>query len=135
MISQSPSLTNRRTSRQTYNQTNIHTYRQTKLVIRIHDHDHDEDRGNNTVYPKRRVRPSGRGSHACEQSTSLYLLCVSRFIAVFLISTNDSAVTWTAWADSSFSIHCTYRLPRHIAVDRCQTELMASTFKDVPGMN
>ncbi|EYC21930.1 hypothetical protein Y032_0018g3617 [Ancylostoma ceylanicum] len=60
-----------------------------------------------TVYPKRRVRPSGHGSTACEQSTSSYLLCVSRFIVVFLISSNDPAVTWTAWADSSFRIHCT----------------------------
>ncbi|EYB89893.1 hypothetical protein Y032_0227g2846 [Ancylostoma ceylanicum] len=59
-----------------------------------------------TVYPKRRVRPRGRGSHACEQSTSSYLLCVSRFIVVFLISSNDQGVTWTAWADSSFRIHC-----------------------------
>ncbi|EYC29611.1 hypothetical protein Y032_0006g3068 [Ancylostoma ceylanicum] len=39
-----------------------------------------------TVYPKRRVRLSGRGGH---------------------ISSNDLAVTWTAWADSSFRIHCT----------------------------
>ncbi|EYC21669.1 hypothetical protein Y032_0019g3952 [Ancylostoma ceylanicum] len=60
-----------------------------------------------TVYPKRRVRPSGRGGQACHHSTSSYLICVSRFIVVFLISSNDPAVTWTAWADSSFWIHCT----------------------------
>ncbi|EYC25057.1 hypothetical protein Y032_0012g1675 [Ancylostoma ceylanicum] len=63
-------------------------------------------RGLRTVHPKRRVRPSGRGGHACQQSTSSSLVCVSRFIVIFMISTNDPAVTWTAWADSSFRMHC-----------------------------
>ncbi|EYB90437.1 hypothetical protein Y032_0220g2522 [Ancylostoma ceylanicum] len=29
----------------------------------------------------------------------------------------------------------TYRLPRYIAMDRCQTELIARTLEDVPKMN
>ncbi|EYC32585.1 hypothetical protein Y032_0003g1671 [Ancylostoma ceylanicum] len=52
-----------------------------------------------TVYPKRRVRPRGRGSRgadACQQSTSSSLVCVSRFIVIFMISANELDVTWTA---------------------------------------
>ncbi|EYB89687.1 hypothetical protein Y032_0228g2848 [Ancylostoma ceylanicum] len=47
------------------------------------------------VYPKRRVRPRGRrsrGGHACQHFTSSSLLCISRFIVIFMISTNDLAV-------------------------------------------
>ncbi|EYC03337.1 hypothetical protein Y032_0094g2699 [Ancylostoma ceylanicum] len=55
-----------------------------------------------TTSPLKRSRP-----HACQQPTSTSRICVSRFIIVFLVSTNDPAVTWTAWADSSFRTHCT----------------------------
>ncbi|EYB84690.1 hypothetical protein Y032_0311g2128 [Ancylostoma ceylanicum] len=48
--------------------------------------------------------PTRSRIHACQQSTSSFLICVSRFIVIFAISTTDLAVTWTAWADSSFRI-------------------------------
>ncbi|EYC40523.1 hypothetical protein Y032_0608g597 [Ancylostoma ceylanicum] len=50
--------------------------------------------------------PTRSRIHACQQSTSSSLVCVSRFIVIFMISANDLPVTWTAWADSSFRIHC-----------------------------
>ncbi|EYC39697.1 hypothetical protein Y032_0644g1079 [Ancylostoma ceylanicum] len=53
-----------------------------------------------TSPPKRSRQPP------CEQCTSSYLLCVSRFIVVILISNSDPVVMWTAWADSSFRTHC-----------------------------
>ncbi|EYB95367.1 hypothetical protein Y032_0161g3395 [Ancylostoma ceylanicum] len=49
-----------------------------------------------TVYPKRRVRSGGRGSRGeqdCQHFTSSSLICVSRFTVIFIISTNDLAVT------------------------------------------
>ncbi|EYC20662.1 hypothetical protein Y032_0021g351 [Ancylostoma ceylanicum] len=69
--------------------------------------------------------PTRSRIHACQQSTSSSLLCVSRFTVIFLISTDDLAVTWAAWGDSSFRIHCICNLLYILFTElKCWSELV-----------